>query len=446
MDFKTASSILRLPWLIDEHWAMEYYEEFLSLRASGKVFRAESDEENARAENPRIKFFASSTVKYAPTYAYSQEAKSFNGFDGAQVAIIQLEGPLMRNDFCGSYGTDSMLNFFKLAAKTESVQQILLQIKSPGGTVDGTSNFADTVKACTKPVTAIVDGMCCSAAYWIASAADEIFATANTDIIGSVGTMMQLRNDSKRMEQLGIVTKTYYATESNNKNKIFTDAQNGDGKMLIKMMLDPMNNEFIGAIKGNRKNIDSEALTGHTYIAKDAKGKGLIEGVKSMDSILSEKIQSKVSTNSSTKKIYNMNVFQKTLTAASATEFTVIDGGFQLSEIHLTNIEAALAASETALAASAAVKAELLTANTALTTANAKIIDLQDRVIAMGKLDGARFSVPPANVTTGADGKVVVDPKPEGVPGAVVVNPHAAYLTSADKMLAEMQAASNPKP
>lgn len=289
MDFKTASSITRAPWFIDEQWAATYYEELIKSRTEDYRFRAnQKGDEKVEAEHPRQKFFANDNVKFAPDDAWTKYAAEFTGFEGATVAIIPLSGPLMKADYCGYYGTQAMLSFFRLAEQTESVKEIVLLIDSPGGTVDGTSNFADAVKASTKEVTTIINGLCASAALWIGSSAPTVIATSKTDIVGSIGTMIQMVDKSKYYEEMGIIVRTYNATESKDKNRAYTEALAGDGKLLIKTLLDPLNNEFVSAIKENRdgKIVGNEVLTGKTYVAKDALAHGLIDEISTYENAI----------------------------------------------------------------------------------------------------------------------------------------------------------------
>lgn len=289
MNYKTAAEIFKAYWLIESQSALAYLEMFEAYRKTETRFQPKS-EENKEAVDPRKKFFASQNVIYAPIDAWSTEAKNFSGFDGADVAVIVLDGPLMKNDYCGWYGTASLLSFFRLAEKTDSVKTIVLQIDSPGGTVDGTYAFASAVKASQKKTISIVSGMMCSAAYWIGSSSDEVITTASTDVIGSIGTMIQWYDRTKYLESNGIVLREYYATKSSDKNRAFREANAGDGKLLVKTMLDPMNNEFLSAVQANREGkIDTrveDVLTGKTYLAKEAKQVGLIDHVMPIDEAL----------------------------------------------------------------------------------------------------------------------------------------------------------------
>jgi len=73
----------------------------------------------------------------------------------------------------------------------DNVEGILLDIDSPGGQVDGTQALADLIYSARgqKPIIANIDGTAASAAYWIASAADEIFMN-ETGLVGSIGVYM----------------------------------------------------------------------------------------------------------------------------------------------------------------------------------------------------------------------------------------------------------------
>lgn len=421
--------------------AASYYEDYLRRSAKGETFKAE-EETKIEPFKPQQKFFSSEVIRYAPVDAYSSYARAFAGFDGAKIAVICLEGPLMKNDWCGCLGTASLLALFNLACETETVQQILLLVDSPGGSIDGTFAFADAVSECCKPVTTIINGMCASAAYWIGSSAAKIYATAPTDIIGSIGTMIQLVDQSKYLDNLGIVVRTFYADDSANKNAEFTQASKGEGKLLVKNLLNPLNDQFKAAIVANRPDVNKDALTGKIYVGADALAAGLIDGIMCIDDIL-EDIQAQVdNTNISNIQIDNkMEVFQKTLKAASATEFKVTNDGFALSEANLTNIEAALTAAEGVAAEAATAKAELATANAALAAANTKVIALQEQVIAFGKLDGARFQVPTPGAKVDANGKPIgaAAETPDAIPGAGGKDDNADILTDYDKELAAYQ-------
>ena len=134
-----------------------------------------------------------------------------------------------------------------------------------------------------------------------------------------------------------------------------------------------------------------------------------------------------------------MTPFKKTLTAASATEFTLVEGGFMLNEANLTNIEAALTAAESLALVTESTNAASAKAVTDLAAANTTIIALQTKVIEMGKLDGARFSAPPvAAIAKDKDGNPVVSLDSDPKIGVVVAD-NSDFETDYDKELKAMK-------
>lgn len=282
MDFKLASSIYRKPWLIEPQSAISLVELLEQIKAGTNKFE--------KPEPKNVKLFANANVMMAPDNVY--DAQDHPGYEGSTVAVLPIIGALMKEDFCGWFGTASIRNELNKIKSTSSVKTILLLIDSPGGSVDGTQSLAEAIKGAAQETIAIVDGMACSAAYWIASAADKIVATSQTDIIGSIGTMISFYDRSQQYEENGIVLREYYADASKDKNKMFTEAMNGNGKLLVKELLNPTNDLFLAAVKSNRPGLDQEqTLTGKTFLADQAKQLGLIDEVSSFDQVMNNILQ-----------------------------------------------------------------------------------------------------------------------------------------------------------
>ena len=81
----------------------------------------------------------------------------------------------------------------------------MLEIDSPGGQIAGISEFADQVAAAGKPIVAYISDIGASAAYWIASAADQVIIR-DTAAAGSVGVVATLRRDKKDNDRIQIVS------------------------------------------------------------------------------------------------------------------------------------------------------------------------------------------------------------------------------------------------
>ena len=121
------------------------------------------------------------------------------------VAVIPVSGAITRQQ--GWYGTgqDAITASMKAALADPSVRAILFDINSPGGVVSGTKELADAIaEARTKKrCAAYANGLCASAAYWLASATGTVYAPL-TASVGSVGVIMSVANFSKLNEKWGV--------------------------------------------------------------------------------------------------------------------------------------------------------------------------------------------------------------------------------------------------
>ena len=125
------------------------------------------------------------------------------------VAVIPVSGAIVREQ--GWYGTgqDAVSSALKAALADPSARAILLDINSPGGVVSGTKELADAIaEARTKKrCAAYANGLCASAAYWLASATGTVYAPL-TATVGSIGVIMTITNYAKLEEKWGISTVT----------------------------------------------------------------------------------------------------------------------------------------------------------------------------------------------------------------------------------------------
>ena len=105
-----------------------------------------------------------------------RKARGYELVDG--VAVIPVSGPIVREQ--GWYGTgqDAVASSLKAALADPSARAILFDITSPGGVVAGTKELADAIaEARTKKrCAAYANGLCASAAYWLASATGTVYA------------------------------------------------------------------------------------------------------------------------------------------------------------------------------------------------------------------------------------------------------------------------------
>jgi len=360
----TISAILRGQWLIEKQWADSQLPMVLSFMKGEAVdFGAKESKADI---NPQL---FSKKVAHASVYSV-RPSSDVRGLPGGSIAMITLAGPMLkRGDMC-SYGMADQAQLVNRLANADNIDGILLNIDSPGGQADGTAMLSDAIKNASKskPVVAIIDdGMAASAAMWIASAANEIFVTQATDQVGSIGVYTQVADwNSYYKEALKLNVQDIYAPQSTDKNKDYKDAVNGDISG-IEADLAVLADQFINTVATNRagKIKGDSWKTGKMFYAKDAIRIGLIDGIKSFDQVVSRMTKLINYPTPSQHKKSNM-AFTKTIAAAKAESFAVVEGGFLLEETQLNNIEAALEASD-------GLSASLATANEALATANTSL-------------------------------------------------------------------------
>lgn len=126
---------------------------------------------------------------------------------GKSIAEIQLVGTLMKGQSSlGGTSTIQARRDIRQAAADPEVAGIVLRIDSPGGAVAGTYDLAGDVKAAgrIKPVYAHIEDTGASAAYWVASQADRITANSPTTLVGSIGTLQVIYDESGALEAQGV--------------------------------------------------------------------------------------------------------------------------------------------------------------------------------------------------------------------------------------------------
>jgi len=278
------------------------------------------------------------------------------------------------------------------ANASPSIKGIVLQIDSPGGAVDGTQQLANKIKSSAKPIVAFVNGKMASAAMWFGSAASARIASANTDVIGSIGTMASWKDRSKMESTMGVVTHQVFATASTAKNLEMRATQGDapDYQPLIDNILDPTNQEFIDSVKSNIPNVNEQVFTGAIYLAKDALKMGLIDKIGSFSDAV--KMVAKLADKKTTTMSAQNQRFAKTLTVIGSESLEQLNEGIWLTEAQMEAIESSLVENdsniETLTQNRNTVQTELNTANETietltqqLATANGRISELEQTPI-----------------------------------------------------------------
>lgn len=203
------------------------------------------------------------------------------------------------------FSTYDFMQELKAADANPAFAAHLLYIDSPGGEVFGLNEAHNIIKSLTKPVFALVESRCCSAAYYLASAADKIYVTSPLSTVGSIGCMATLCDSREYWEKMGFKDIDIYATKSIRKNKTYMDALDGKVKDYITKVLDPAMALFEANVKGSRPNVDESVFEGDSYYAEEALELGLIDGVKSIEEV-AEKLLDQVNSLALSRQLSNL--------------------------------------------------------------------------------------------------------------------------------------------
>jgi signal peptide peptidase SppA len=129
------------------------------------------------------------------------------GKGGKSVALIRAEGLLMKQrSSMGGTSTVQLRREIRAAANDPNVSGILLAVESPGGSAAGMLDLAAEVRSArrAKPVWAQIEDLGASAAYWLASQADMVFANSPMSLVGSIGTYQVVYDYSAAAEKDGV--------------------------------------------------------------------------------------------------------------------------------------------------------------------------------------------------------------------------------------------------
>lgn len=209
--------------------------------------------------------------------------------------IVKVEGMLMQSvsemdAMCGGFAAMPELSALLSEVKLDSaIDHVVMLWDSPGGSAAGCSSLAKQVYdlRSTKRVTSLVTGSLCSAAYFIGSAADEIYSTDELNAIGSIGAVAMHVNQSAKDKANGLEFTLIHAGEYKTLGDPHKALSASDTKELQKS-IDHCYKVFTEAVMLHR-NIESSMLSsiaeGRVFHAGNAP-KGLIDGLASLEDIL----------------------------------------------------------------------------------------------------------------------------------------------------------------
>ena len=212
------------------------------------------------------------------------------------VSSISLSGIIAPN-----MGRRKGLNLYELdkvieqAFSVKNLKAVVLQINSPGGSPVQSEMISKRIRDLSEdkniPVLAFVEDVAASGGYWLACAADEIFAS-KASIIGSIGVVSSGFGFDKAIKKIGVDRRLYTSGE----NKAILDPflpENNDDIKRLKDIQKELHNQFISFVKSRRgskiTNKNKDLFTGAFWSGEKSLELGLTDDYGEMKSVLKQR-------------------------------------------------------------------------------------------------------------------------------------------------------------
>jgi len=211
----------------------------------------------------------------------------------AHTAVVQIQGEIASD---ADASADWIVSALRDAFQDEGAQAVVLLINSPGGSPVQAGIINDEIRRLKdkhqKPVYAVVEESCASAAYYIAVAADQIYVD-KASIVGSRGVLMDGFGFTGLMDKLGVERRLMTAGE----NKGFLDPfspQTKTQRAYAQTMLDQIHQQFIQVVRegrGKRLKETPELFSGLFWTGQQAIELGLADALGSLDFVAREVVK-----------------------------------------------------------------------------------------------------------------------------------------------------------
>ncbi|WP_100639556.1 S49 family peptidase [Marinobacter salexigens] len=215
---------------------------------------------------------------------WSPFGDSFEATTGKHTAVVEINGPISADELASA---DNIVGSLRSAFEQENAVAVILRINSPGGSPVQSGYVYDEIKRLReeypqKKVYAVISDIGASGAYYIAAAADEIYAN-RASLVGSIGVVAGGFGFTGTMDKLGVERRLYTAGD----NKAFLDPFSPEQEREVEFwqgVLESTHQQFIEAVmkgRGDRLADDERLFSGLVWSGEQALELGLIDGLGS---------------------------------------------------------------------------------------------------------------------------------------------------------------------
>lgn len=213
------------------------------------------------------------------------------------VSVVKLHGvitptpsPLSR----GTININTLETALTRAFEHDRLEAVALAINSPGGAPTQSALVSERVRELADrkkvPVLAFCEDVAASGGYWLACAADEIYAHASS-LVGSIGVVTAGFGLNGLLERIGVERRVYTAGPNKVRLDPFRPEKDEDVEWL-KSLQTQLHDQFVAWVqqrRGDRLKTDEELFSGEVWTGTRAKELGLVDGVGTLRSVVSER-------------------------------------------------------------------------------------------------------------------------------------------------------------
>jgi len=204
--------------------------------------------------------------------------------DGEHTALVDLSGIIADGNDADA---DTVTQGLRRAFEDEATAAVILRINSPGGSPVQSRYLYDEIRRLRTlhpdtPLYAVIVDVGASGGYYVAAAADRIYASSSS-LVGSIGVRMDGFGLEEAMQRLGIERRLMTAGENKGLLDPFSPVDPKQ-KAHVQAMLDDIHAQFIAAVRegrGDRLKEDSAIFSGLVWTGEQGLALGLVDGLGS---------------------------------------------------------------------------------------------------------------------------------------------------------------------
>ncbi|MBC7995081.1 MAG: S49 family peptidase [Rhizobacter sp.] len=212
---------------------------------------------------------------------------------GPHTALVEVRGEIASDTEASA---EVLVAALKSAFEDSGAQAVVIRFNSPGGSPVQAGIVNDEIRRLKalhkKKVYAVIEEACASGAYYIAVAADEIYAD-KASIVGSIGVLMDGFGFTGTMEKLGVERRLFTAGDNKGIGDPFTPMSDRH-RAFTQAMLDQIHQQFIQVVKdgrGNRLKVSPDTFSGLFWNGEEAVKLGLADHLGNLDYVAREVVK-----------------------------------------------------------------------------------------------------------------------------------------------------------